>query len=171
MSSATPATELPETELIGASWRSGLPELQSGSSSSSNAAELFHERTFAVQELLGAVSHRHFDEPDIPSQQLEARGAERSSLVAAVHRSVKRDVALYHGGTEGHSGHTGRQAGLVPRVADRDTLESLPQRAHGFQVQLVVLCGIGADRVQDNQILEAEDVDGMLDLLDAAHAS
>ena len=96
-------------------------------------------------------------------------GPERRRLIRAPHGAVQRDVALDHAGAERHRRGRGRDPRLVARVADGHAV-ALAQLADGLQIQLVVVRRIGAGRVQDDQILLAEHVHGVIDLLQRAHA-
>ena len=91
-------------------------------------------------------------------------------LVGAPHGAVEGDVPLDEGGAEGDRGEGGLQAGLVAAVADRDVRVLVLQGVDHPQVELLGLGRVGRRGVAEQDVVAAQDLDGVPDLLGGGHA-
>src|SRR3954453_22454140 len=78
-------------------------------------------------------------------------------------------MTLYTTGADNGSTDTGRNPGLMPRVADRDSI-TLCHCRNRSKIQLIIVCRICAGRVHEDEIFFAENFDCMVDLGTCTHS-
>ena len=149
--------------------RRGSLERQSVSRrAAADAAQLLLHRELAVVDDLDAVAERGLDGADVAAP---AAGSPNGSTDAAwsephIARSSVMCRSIMHAPRA--RGRDGRgEADLVARVADRHAV-ALAQRRDRAQVQLVGLRRVGARRVQEDEVVGAEHLDGVVDLARAS---
>src|SRR5690606_15691656 len=125
---------------------------------------------FGVVDPLHAVAEGRLDGADVADQAAQAAGLDGRGLVGAPHGAVEGDVALDEGGAEGDGGQGGLQAGLVAGVADGDVRVLLLEGVDHPQVELLGLRRVGGGGVAEQDVVRAQDLDRVADLLRGGHA-
>src|SRR5712691_1553741 len=137
--------------------------------SEADAPQPLHDGLLALVDALLAVALRALVQTNVPDEPAEALRLDGGSVVGSPRGPVERDVPLHHAGTENDGGKGRSQADLVAGVADR-YLVALGEPLDDAQVELVRARGVGARRVQQDEVLAPEQVDCTVDLLQRAHA-
>src|ERR1035437_723319 len=118
----------------------------------SDAPQLLDNRLLALHHALYAVAQRLLDNAHVANDFGNAVGLEGRGLVGPPHGAVERDVAFDAAGAQAYGSHGCRQARLMAGIAHRQAV-ALAQRSDRPSVQLRIMSGIHAARMQQDQVL------------------